>query len=118
MSYTNEKTVPFAIASGQSLSDPLDSQGLELLGILMPASWTAANLTFQGSPDGQSYADVYDRAGTEYTATAAASRLILLLPRDDLVPLRFLKVRSGTAGVPVAQAGGGRILTLLVLAKD
>ena len=100
------------IASAASLSGAIDLAGCVLVGIQMPSGWDAANLTFQGSADGVTYGDVYDGAGTEYFVTAVASYFIRIDPQD-LVPIRYLKVRSGTTGTPVAQ-GAERVLTLIV----
>ena len=82
----------------------------------MPASWTAANLTFQGSDtEAGTYSDLYDDAGTEISVTAAASRTIVGSTLDRVVPLRFLKVRSGTTATPVNQAAAR---TVLLVMKD
>jgi hypothetical protein len=77
----------------------------------MPSTWTAADLTFQASPAGSSYADLYDENGTEVTVDAAASRHIAL-PPADWCSAPFLKVRSGTSGTAVNQAGA-RTITLV-----
>lgn len=85
-----------------------------LVGIETPAEWTAANLTLQAaSTEGGTYKNVYDKAGNEYTITAAASRAIAL-SEDDLYGIgRWIKVRSGTGGTPVNQAAD-RELTLIL----
>ncbi len=103
------------IASGQSLSPAVNLGGRKLCGIAMPAAWTAAGLTLQGSVDGTTYLDVYIAAGTAYTITAAASQMIVLDP-NLLRAMSYLKVRSGTAGAPVNQ-GADRALTLLLAAS-
>lgn len=100
------------IANAASLSDAATLNGLLLVGVVMPASWTAANLTFQASVDGTNYFDVYDDSGVERTITAAASRFILI-PATDLMSAVKLKVRSGTTGTPVTQ-GGSRVITLVL----
>jgi hypothetical protein len=98
------------IASGQSLSPAFDAGAGRLAALVMPAAWTAAAITFQGSADGSTYADLYDDQGNEATVQAAASRAIAL---DVLAPLvgafRYLKVRSGTGGAPVNQAAARAI---------
>jgi hypothetical protein len=103
------------IANGESLSAAGDLGPACLSAILMPASWTAADLTFQGSVDGTTFFNLYqsDNAGNdaEYLVGADASRIIVV-PLADWAGIRFLKVRSGTAGSPVAQ-GAARVLTLL-----
>ena len=40
------------IGTGASLSQQIDLGAMTLVGIVMPASWTAAGLTFQVSADG------------------------------------------------------------------
>jgi hypothetical protein len=100
------------IASGASLSGAARlPNGHCLVGIVMPAAWTAANLTFQASEDGAAYANLYDKNGTEITVTAAASRYIELSP-SDWCAVPFLKVRSGTAASAVNQAAA-RTITLV-----
>lgn len=73
------------------------------VGLIMPAAWTAADITFQVSIDGVNYADLYDKAGAEVSYKAAVSRGIQL-GDFDLAPWMYIKVRSGTAAVPVNQA--------------
>jgi hypothetical protein len=99
------------IANGASLSDAVDLGGRKLVAIDMPSSWTAASLTFQASVDGVTYDDLYDGA-TERTLVVAASRY-LAQAIGDWVGVRFLRIRSGTAGTPVNQ-GGARTITLVV----
>ena len=122
----NEKhyTAPIqvTIATGTSLSPAVNlesgsglfpgASGWRLCSIIIPAVWTAANLTFQGSADGATYFDVYDRTGVEYTAVVAANRLVILPPLD-LISLPYIKIRSGTGSIPVAQAAD-RVLNLLL----
>ncbi len=96
------ETVDAVIAINTALSAALNVSGATVIGIAMPAAWTAANLTFQASVDGSTYNDVYDDAGAEYTVTAAAARYIILDPAD-FAGFRFLKIRSGTTGTPVNQ---------------
>lgn len=99
------------IANGQSLSNAVDIGNKTLLGIVIPSSWTAANLTFQVSTDGITYNDVYDNLGTEKNVTAAASRYIIIDP-VDFIGAKYIKVRSGTAASAVNQ-GAERIVKLI-----
>lgn len=106
-------TTTATIANGASLSGAIDLSTGKLARIAMPASWTAANLTFQASYDGATYNDLYDQNGTEYTVTAAASRSILV-PFADFIGIRYLKIRSGTSGAAVNQ-GADRTLNLVLV---
>lgn len=105
------------LAGATGLSDVVDLGGYRLVGIEMPAAWTAANLTFQAlSSQFNTYQNLYDDGGTEVTVTAAASRNIGF--RSDLTLLlmsyRFIKLRSGTTGSPVDQTAT-RLLGLVLI---
>ena len=102
-------------AAADGLSPAINVGNYRASGIQMPAAWTAGNLTFQVSADGVTYADLYDNTGTEYTATAAASRVILL-PAVDFIGIQYLKIRSGTSGTPVQQAAVRSLKVLLAIA--
>lgn len=110
------ETIQVTIVTTTSLSGPVDLNGLAPVALQMPATWTTANLTLQGSPDCSTYNNVYDMYGTEYTITAGASRYIVLKP-GDFAGFKCLKVRSGTSGTPVNQVGAEdstRLLTLML----
>ena len=82
--------------------------GHVLVGIVMPADWTAADLTFQFSADGSTYQNAYEDDGTELGVTGTAAANIAVDPLFfRCAP--FLKVRSGTAGSAVAQAAARSI---------
>jgi hypothetical protein len=105
------ETLTCTIENGGSLSGAVDLGGRKLVAIDMPASWTAASLTFQASPDGATYDNMYDGA-TERSLTVAAS-YYSMLNIGDWIGVRYMKVRSGTSGTPVNQ-GGARTITLVV----
>jgi len=113
-------TVPVTIASGASLSAGVNLAMLggpraQLVAIQMPAAWTAAALTFQGSADGTTYYDLYNATAEVSLATptpVGATRYIVLDP-NLFAGFLFIKVRSGTAAAPVNQ-GATSILKLLV----
>lgn len=102
---------PAVIANGEAVSGAIHLHGMALFALQMPASWTAADLTFQGSYDGTTYANVYDETGDEVTVDADASRFIILDPAK-FIGLQRLKIRSGTAGSPVNQ-GAARTIQLI-----
>lgn len=111
-----ENKVDAVIASGSSLSPEINLSGSRLFAINMPASWTTANLTFQGSDKaGGTYNDIYDEDGNEVSVTVAASQFIILEPAKFL-GLRNLKIRSGTSSSAVNQ-GADRTITLVCLGE-
>lgn len=101
------------IANGASLSDAIHV-GDAIAGMIeMPSGWTAADLTFQVSSNGETYRDFQDGGG-EYTLNAAASQAILL-SGADWIGVRYFKIRSGTSSVPVNQ-GAERSLSVVLVA--
>lgn len=97
-----------------SLSSPVRLNGA-LVGIIVPADWTPAVLTFKVSMDGLSWHDLYDENGNEVVCLAGYQRYIRL-NRADWLGIRYLRVRSGTALQPVPQALV-RVLTLVTTAR-
>jgi hypothetical protein len=94
---------------GTGLSAAIDL-GTEILqGYIMPATWVAAGLTFQTSPDGVAYNNIYDATGTEVAHVVDISRFVRVNPAD-WVGVRFIKLRSGTAAVPVNQTASRDII--------
>lgn len=97
------------ISNGQAITASIYLRDQPLVAIQMPASWTTANLTFQGSNDGTTFFDVYNLDGDEYTVTAAAGRYIVLSP-FEFQWARYIKIRSGTTGTPVNQSADRTIV--------
>ena len=92
------------IGSGASVSNAINVAGLLVTNLLVPATWTTANLTLQTSDDDSTYYNVYDEYGSEQAATVATTSCDINLTHW-LLGRKYLKVRSGTAATPVNQAG-------------
>lgn len=93
-------------AAGGTLTEMLDVGSGILAGILIGGTWTTANITLQGTPeaDASKLQNMYDDTGTEISITAAASRAIGLdTVAGALAPWPYLRIRSGTSALPVAQ---------------
>lgn len=109
------KTV--TIPAGGSQSEAFDLEGFELAGVIMPAAWDAAALTLLASvgPNG-TFDRVDDDAGTEWSLTVAASRVVGVgtpAKAGATRGLRWVKLRSGTAALPVNQVAARTIHVLL-----
>lgn len=105
-------TTTVTIADGQSLSDAADLGDGTLLGVAVPAGWGGPTVvTFQGSPDGVTFSDIQDGAGEYATVALAAGQAVAVDPAW-FRPFRYVKVRSGTAAIPVAQAGGDAVTVM------
>lgn len=112
------KQVQVKITSGTALSSVGLVSWEQLVGILMPAGWDAADITFQNSLDGTTFGDVFTVSG-EYkipSAQVAVGRTLILSPLDTN-PLFQIKVRSGITSAPVNQTAD-RIITLLIKAIE
>lgn len=102
------------IAASASLSDAINTGGGLPVAIQMPAAWTSAALTFQGSMDGSTYQSIYCSDGTEYSIVAAVATNVAGFDSSIFVGFNYIKIRSGTAGSPVTQgAERGLIIAFL-----
>lgn len=117
--HTRDEAQTVVIAAGQALSPAIDLGGKRLYAIQIPATWTAANLTFQigitadNITANATFANMFDKGGNEYTVTAAASET-LVVPLADFIGAKFLKIRSGTTGSPLPQAAARSLMIQLV----
>ena len=106
------------IANGGSLSGVILLEGLVLVSIQMPAAWTAADLTFDGTVDGVNYFPVFDDAAAEVKVPAAAMATLVgkvcvnASILEKLSGLYAIKLRSGVTGAVVAQ-GADRTFKLI-----
>lgn len=107
------------IANGAALSSAIVLNSHVLVGIITPAAWTAAAMTFQAlGPDGVTWIDVYDDAGTEVTIPsasipiAAARALVNKTVLEQLAALHTFRIRSGVTATPVNQLAE-RTITVL-----
>lgn len=107
-------SVSGTITSGDAtgLSSVIQTNGVCVVGIEMPATWTSASMTFQGSVDGSTYQNIYDQYGNELVITVAGARDIYFDAFIYLTACNYVKVRSGTNASPVAQ-GANRIVKLI-----
>jgi len=97
------------IASGTSLSPAVAVSNGRLIALQMPAAWTAAVLTFQGSMDNVTFTDLYDATGVEISVTAVAAHGVAL-DVTVFAGWQFLKIRSGTGASAVNQAADRTLL--------
>lgn len=95
-------SVTVTIENGAAVSSGVEIGNAALVGVAMPAGWTAATVGVQASADGQTWLDVKDTSGTEYGLTADAGEYIII-PPDDLLGPRYLRLLSGSSDSPVQQ---------------
>ena len=101
-------------AGGASLSPGYDvGGGAKDIGVIMPAVWVAAAVSYQVSADGVTYTNLYTENGTEVTsAVAQGLTQSLNTTAPHLSAWRYIKVRSGATGAHVDQTAA-RTLTFI-----
>jgi hypothetical protein len=84
-------------------------------GIVIPANWITASLSFQASPDGgATWGELLTSAGAAYaigSVTGGAQERIAVDP-TALLGVRSLKVRSGTPASPTNQVNTVNVILL------
>jgi hypothetical protein len=100
MAYIEIQTA--TIANGASLSAEVALGEKTLVGIVMPAAWDAAGLTFQASQDDVTFSELQDGSGAAISFTVSAGIFVAVDP-TRWRGITGIKVRSGTSGAPVNQ---------------
>lgn len=83
------------IANGATVSDAMQISEFAALGLVMPAAFTGASVSFQVSHDGTTYQALYDTTNNLVSLTVAVSRSYDL--PAALSAWRFFKVVSASA---------------------
>lgn len=109
---TRYETLTATIAINTALSGNVNVKGREVVGIQMPAAWTAAAMTFDASADGGTFASVVNTGGTEQNYTVAASTYIAVAG-GAFAGMDSIRIRSGTLATPVNQAAARTILVVV-----
>jgi hypothetical protein len=106
------------IAAGQSLSAEIDIGTKSLVGLVLPANWSAAagGISFQVSVDGgTTWNELTTSAGAAFAiAFTAAGAAYLAIDPATLRGVQALKIRSGTAGAAVPQTN---LVTLTLVTR-
>lgn len=95
--YTSVVTIPINTAETNAVKINGDS----IVGVIMPAAWTAAGLGFAVSLDGSTFVNVYDETAEVRKTQADAGRMLSFttkIPCPGWVKVRSLNTGTG-AGV-------------------
>lgn len=119
MSMFFEKTT-ITIANGASMSAGINldtviptQSNMRLFGLVIPNTWTAANITFQASFDGgTTWNNVLDSSGSEHYLAPVANGF-QTIDASVFASIPMLKIRSGTSAVPVNQEQDSTITLVL-----
>ena len=100
---------PVTITNGTSLSGPVKLGDKTPCGVIMPAAWTAAALTFQVSFDnGATWLEYFDAKAGSAQIAVAAGQYVAVDP-TMFRGVNMMKLRSGTSASPVNQGAGAAI---------
>lgn len=86
------------IASGETTSTDEYVSGEVLVGIVMPAEWTAANLTFEVSHDwGETWHPVYTQTGVQVKVSGLVTNAFHSVPTVPLMGISNIRLVASTA---------------------
>lgn len=113
--------VSVSIAASAAVSGAVDSNGRRVAGIISPAAWTAADISFEVyDPVNDAWRKVVDSAGVlvKITGVATGASEVMLLPEiaDRLVANRLRVVSTNTASEANIDQAAAR--TLYVILED
>jgi hypothetical protein len=113
------QVVTFQLNAGESLSEGVDCAGADAVRLVMPSEWSGgAPVTFQLSPDGINYHNLYhvipDAMVTfEVSLPRPVPGAVVTFPAGMGMNLDWVKIRSGTAGLPVVQEADRKFQLIL-----
>ncbi len=86
----------FDVSADDDLTLSADLQDWCIVGVIMPAAWTAADITIEGSHDDTTFNTITSQTGTTYTLTVSASKYVHLNISDTFNFPRYIKLASST----------------------
>lgn len=96
-------TTSVSIDSNGTVSDSVDLKDNRVIGFVPDTAWTTATITFKTwNPVTSEWVNLIEDDGTEMSFTFNDSSFTAVTP-TKFAGVRYLKVRSGTSGTPVAQ---------------
>src|SRR4249920_1201246 len=104
------QTIQVTIPAGASMSSGVDCSAYDRLArIIAPADWTAAALTFQLSPDGTNWNNLYHTdpktfASYEVIVPTVTPGSVIALPVGMGGKLAWVRIRSGPHTAQVKQS--------------
>lgn len=91
---------PVIFAAGDTYSESVDVRGDTLVGIVIPPTWTAADISFEVSfDDGNTWHAVYTQAGVRVKITGIIPGALHVVPAASLMSIARLRLVSSVAQV-------------------
>ncbi len=112
--WPNNLSIQKCTISTAGMSEAVAVQGKALVGLIMPAAWTAASIQFYASIDGSAFQVVKDTTTASFMQTIPAADDWIVFPLADALFASYIKLASVTAGgvTPVVQ-GAAREIKLI-----
>lgn len=115
--------IPVRILAGASLSGEVNVGPGAIIGIMMPAAWTAAGIALHAlvipkvGATAEVFGAVQDEAGADFVLAAGplANEFVALPPTKQLRGMGRIRVLSGTIAVPVNQVAQADFFLVVVL---
>ncbi len=103
------------IEADESLSNSVDISRFSKFALQMPSEWTEADISFVSDDDNiGTFLPVKGADGLEIVVEAEASEYVSIdIYSSVFEPLHFIKLRSGTASVPIAQESERQIKIIM-----
>lgn len=109
--------IPVPIPAGATgLSAAVGIGGKTLVGIVIPAAWLTASLSFQASGDGgATFGELLDETATAKSISSVTGGAYTVIAVDPAKwrGINMIKVRSGASGAAVNQTGAPTLLLLI-----
>ena len=102
------------IAAAASVANGVYTQGRALVGILMPAAWTAASLGYDVSLDGVNWATAYDTNGN-FEQTIVAASVFVCIPLSDAIFAPYLRLKSVVAASPTVNTAQAQVAAATII---
>ena len=101
------------IPSAQAVSDAIDVRGYSVVGVLLPAAWTAASLTFQGSADGSNFGYLSDSTGAEISVASPGATKLVNFSASWFQACGWIRLVSGPNAAVIPQAASRSLVVIL-----
>ncbi len=103
------------IPAGAAVSERISTQGRALVGIIMPGTWTAADIGYQACLSGNDgdMRNIYDSGGAAMTTPVGVNRHVAF-PTPDAIFVPYLRLTSviTVTVTPVNQVAAATIILL------
>lgn len=99
--------VVMTILNGQTASNAIDVRGSSLVGLVMPAAFTATDINLEGSLDNSAFKQLINKDLADLVLTFQADDYVLFVPTDFL-GVQFFRLNAASS------QGADRVFTAIL----